>query len=207
MMNCQTFERYLVDYLEGTLSSKDTHDVDAHLEQCVHCQTLLAEEQEISEKLHQLPPLKCPEQLIDTVLIEIKKEQAQVTWRERLQWWFVYDRLWKFGVTAAAIAVLVVMVVFYEGGDTPQIQPMTYSPEELEQAKQDIALTLAYVRYYTEKTENILEDQLVATRAAIRQPVRTVLEDQLESTQAAIRRPVETKVKEALTSIIDGGTL
>jgi hypothetical protein len=206
-MNCQTFEQYLVDYLEGTLSSKDTCDVDAHLQQCVHCQTLLAQEKAISEKLQQWPKLTCPESVIEEVFFEIDARQPHVSWKTSIQWWFAPEHVWKIGVAAAIIVVLVVVKFLYLGGDASQIQQIVYSAEEVEQAKKDIELTLAYVHHYTKKTSNILEHQLASTQTVVRQPVQTILEHQIASTQTAIRRPVETRVKNALTSILDGGTL
>jgi hypothetical protein len=205
-MNCQTFEQYLVDYLEGTLSSEDTRDVDAHLQFCVFCQTLLAEEQAISEKLQQWPKLTCPEHVIKDVFFDIEKRQPHVSWKTSIQWCFAPERFWKIGV-AAAIVLLVLMTLFYLGGDAPQIQQIAYSAEEVEQAKKDIELTLAYVYHYTEKTGNILEHQLASTQTVVRQPVQTILEHHIASTQTAIRRPVETRIKNTLTSILDGGTL
>lgn len=205
-MNCQTFEHYLVDYLEGTLSSKDTHDVDAHLQFCGHCQTLLAQEKAISEKLQQWPKLTCPESVIEKVFFEIAERQPKVSWKTSIQWWFAPEHVWKIGV-AAAIVLLVLMAFFYRGGDDQQVQQIAYSTEEVEQAKKDIELTLAYVHHYTQKTSNILEHQLASAQTVVRQPIQTILERQIASTQTAIRRPVETRVKNALTSILDGGTL
>ena len=206
-MNCQTFEQYLVDYLEGTLSSEDTRDVDAHLQFCVCCQTLLAEEQAISEKLHQWPKLTCPESVIEEVFFEIDARQPNVSWKTSIQWWFAPEHVWKIGVAAAAIVLLVLMAFFYLGGDDQQVQQIAYSAEEVEQAKKDIELTFAYVHHYTQKTSNILEHQLASAQTVVRQPIQTILERQIVSTQTAIRRPVETRVKNAITSILDGGTL
>ena len=207
LMNCQMFEQYLVDYLEGTLSSKDTRDVETHLQFCVHCQTLLAQEKAISEKLQQWPKLTCPESVIEEVFFEIEGRQPDVSWKTSIQWWFAPERFWKIGVAAAAIVLLVIMTFLYLGGDDQQVQQIAYSAEEVEQARKDIELTLAYVHYYTEKTGNILENQLVSTQTVVRQPVQTILKHQIASTRTAIRQPVETRVKNALTSILDGGTL
>ena len=206
-MNCQTFEQYLVDYLEGTLSSEDTRDVDAHLQFCVHCQTLLAQEKAISEKLQQWPKLTCPESVIEEVFFEIDERQPNVSWKTSIQWWFAPEHAWKIGIAAAAIVLLVLMAFFYLGGNARQVQQIAYSTEEVEQARKDIELTLAYVHHYTQKTSNILEHQLASTQTIVRQPVQTILKHQIASTQIAIRRPVETRVKNALTSILDGGTL
>ena len=96
----------LKHYLEGTLSSKDTRDVDAHLQHCVHCQTLLAQEKAISEKLHQWPELTCPESVIEEVFHTIDERRPRVSWKIRIQWWFAPERFWKIGV-AAAIVLLV----------------------------------------------------------------------------------------------------
>ena len=188
------------------MSSKDTHDVDAHLQHCVHCQTLLAQEKAISEKLRQWPKLTCPESVVEEVFFEIDKKQPKVSWKTSIQWWFAPEHVWKIGV-AAAIVLLVLMAFFYLGGDDQQVQQIAYSAKEVEQARKDIELTLAYVHHYTQKTSNILEHQLVSTQTIVRQPVQTILEHQIASTQIAIRRPVETRVKNALTSILDGGTL
>lgn len=206
-MNCQAFEQYIVDYVEGTLSSKHKSEVEAHLQHCVKCQTLLAEEQAISEKLHQWPKFPCPERVIKDVFLEIDKRQPHVSWKTSLPWWFAPEHLWKIGVMAAAIVLLVAITIFYLGGNGQQTQSITYSPEEIEQAKKDIELTLAYVHYYTEKTGDILEYQLASTQTVVRQPVQTILEHQITSTQTAIRQPVETRIKNTLTSILDGGTL
>ena len=216
-MNCQTFEYYLVDYIEGTLSAHDTRDADAHLQQCVACRTLLAQEQAISTTLQQWSALQCPDSVVEKVLTEIEQRESRLSWRERLQGWLTLHQLWTMGATAAAVVVLVVIAVFYLGGDNPPVQQMTFSPEEVEQARHDIALTLAYVHYYTKKTGTIVEQQLVSTETTVRQPVQTVLEYQLTSAQTAVRQPmqmmrpvprmIEDTVKETFTSIFDGGTL
>jgi hypothetical protein len=220
-MNCQTFEQYLVDYLEGTLSAQDTRDVDAHLQQCVTCRTLLAQEQAISTTLRQWPALHCPDSVIEKVLTEIGSREPRISWRERLQGWLMLHQLWKMGATAAAVVALVVIAMFYFGGDNLPVQRTTFSPDEVEQAKQDIALTLAYVNYYTKKAGIIVEHQLASTETIVRQPVQAALAHQMTSAQTAVRQPVQmvrpvpkmiedtvtSTVKKTFTSIFDGGTL
>jgi carbohydrate-binding DOMON domain-containing protein len=161
--------------------------------------------------------LQCPDSVIEKVLTEIEQRESRLSWRERLQGWLMLHQLWKMGATAAAVVALVVIAVFYLGGDNPQVQQITFSSDEVKQARHDIELTLAYVHYYTKKTGTIVEQQLASTETTVRQPVQTVLEHQLTSAHAAVRQPVqmvrpvprmiEETVKETFTSIFDGGTL
>lgn len=197
-MNCQTFEQYLVDYLEGTLSQEQTRDADAHLQQCDQCQVLLAQEQTISAKIRQLPTLSCPKSVLERVFDRIEEEQRFLSWRERLQWWFVNHHLGKIGMTAAAIVVFVMIGIFYQGGDNPPVSPGTYSEEELKQAQRDIELTLAYVNDYAQQTGNIVEEQLALAHIAVTQPIQTLVAEQI---LFAIKHPLETNIKDTFISL------
>lgn len=210
-MTCQTFEQYFVDYLEGTLSSELMRDAEAHLHQCRQCRAELAQQRNISAQIRRLTESQCPDRVLDSVLIRIEQDRQRFSWRTRFQAWCrAENALWKMGTTAAAaFLILAVAALFYQGGEIPSRQPLQYSAEEVEEARRDIELTLAYVNLYTQKTGHIVEQQLAAAHSAVTQPVQNTLRLQLRSTGKAVTQPLEENMLEPVNSLLHkyGGIL
>ena len=60
-MNCQQFEQWLDDYLDGELSAKQSWHLMDHSARCGHCQRALARAQEVQQVLKSMPAPAVPE--------------------------------------------------------------------------------------------------------------------------------------------------
>ncbi len=199
-MQCQTFEQYSVDYLEGTLSPRTMHDADAHLQCCAHCRALLAEARMVSEALRRLPQESCPDHIVEQVMQQQALRGARsvrVSWSERLSQWFGPVHIRRFGLATVAVLLVVVTVWQYQRGQHRPVETETYSAAEVEQAKREIELTLAYLHRYMQQTSTAVEYQLASTQTTLTEPVHTILAEQIQSTQTAVRRPMQTLITDA----------
>jgi anti-sigma factor RsiW len=200
-MQCQTFERYIIDYVDGTLRPQDAADVDAHLQQCARCRSALADARAMSESLRALPQEPCPDYVIESVLEDVERRVDHDSWVERLSQWCGSGRIWKTGFAMATALLLVVAAGLYQGGIRWPARPETYSAADVEQARREIELTLAYIHHYTQQAGEIVEYQLASTQEVVTEPVHTILVEQLQSTQTAVRQPVQTFMNDAVVPL------
>lgn len=206
MMTCRTVEHALVDYLDGALSGQARRDVDAHLARCQHCQALLADEQAISERLQQLPRRSCPEKVLNAIFDEVEHTRSPTTWKTWFQW-PAFAHPWQVGLAGAALIFCLVVGTGFLGGDLSSLHALKTGVQELEDLRQDLVVTIAYVQHYLNQPNAILEDQLTSVQAAVQQPVQRTLTQHLASARQMIRQSVETGVRDTLRSIFDGGLL
>ncbi|MBN2012849.1 zf-HC2 domain-containing protein [candidate division KSB1 bacterium] len=163
-MTCKEFEMWMIDYMDGSLSREQRERVDAHLQKCATCRTMLADEEAVHAELHQLPKMSCPDDVIDQLLDAVGDDTDSLT--DRIRSWFRVEPVWKFGLAGALALALIVAAIYipYEK-HMATLQQTEYTPEEIEQAKSDIELALAYFHHYAQKTETIIEQQVLSEAA------------------------------------------
>lgn len=82
------------------------------------------------------------------------------------------------------VIIIISVLMFYPKHDSQEYLQQTYSLEEIEQAKKNINLALGYFAYCYQKTENIIEKEII---------------------QNYIINPINSSFKSAIRIIINGG--
>ena len=152
IMTCQEFNKKLVDYIDGNMSFKQKKQFNIHLKNCTKCSMALLQYQELLDKLHKAPEVKCPDHIVERIFHATESSGEKADFSK-----FIFSR--KLGI-AAAIAIIVICTVLFFPGRYHQkdIQP-TYSTEEIIQAKKEAELALGYFHFYTKKAETIIADE------------------------------------------------
>ena len=182
-MTCKQFDTMLVDFVDGNLSKKQMKEIKAHVETCTTCQAVLADYQNMIEKLNHVPAQKCPDFIVDTVLDAVPdtKKSFIRTLSER----FTSGMAWKVSF-AAALAIIVVSIVLFHPPQPPVIdENQQYTEEEIAQAKRDVKLAFGYFNHYAKKAENAIEEQVLAK---------------------GVVEPVSSTIKIAFKPILNGGS-
>jgi len=176
-------------YVDDELHGEELGRFERHIESCESCAKELALAREVAHELRELPWYSCPEHVSEEAAIRIgaDADEAGRTWLDRLRARFSGGILsMPRPAVAAALIVIVAAVVlvlsqkdlpFFTGGAPSGEQEVTV--EELEKAKNDAILALAYVSKYCRKSGEILQNQDIAGR----------LNKPLEGTSIAPIRP------------------
>ena len=136
-MKCQKVKKHLIDYLEGTLSSRKREAIRLHLHACEAC---AKEEQDLSEvlgKVRTLDPRDPGETFWEEFPAQVKQKwlTTQVdttsTLRDRLSWWFdpmQYSRRWLLAGSSVLFVALASILIFHFSSP-PQSPPVTQREE------------------------------------------------------------------------------
>lgn len=185
-MKCNEFEKIIIDYIDGKLENSLKIEADKHVADCSECHTLLIQEKNIQHTLKNLPQYECPGKVIENVFQKIREQKSPVFPVIKRITWFNQKRSLKIAIAAVAVTVLLIFTFLNPVNKNQNIDNVQYSEKEIEQAKKDIELALAYLNHYTQKTQLILEKQVFS------QP---------------IIKPVKSSVKKAFKPLLDGGAL
>ncbi len=112
MKTCTEIQDLLIDFLEKNLDT-DTHaEVQKHLEKCEACQTELAELQDFTNLIPQMPIITVPQNVKNTFYQTLEQEKASLIGKplilRTVRW---YETVW----TKAAAAVLILALGFVLG--------------------------------------------------------------------------------------------
>jgi len=113
-VNHKSAQRYIADYLDGTLSSRRRARLDQHLERCDECQNEVHELRLTISLLRGLADPEPPENLAESVLQRIAAGEADASWTKRADQWL--GSLWEavsapqYALPAAAVLALVAVL-------------------------------------------------------------------------------------------------
>lgn len=113
-MNHKSAQRYIADYLDGTLSSRRRARLDQHLERCDECQNEVHELRLTISLLRGLADPEPPENLAESVLQRIAAGEADASWTKRADQWL--GSLWEavsapqYALPAAAVLAVVAVL-------------------------------------------------------------------------------------------------
>ena len=168
-MNCQEFDSIVADYMEGNVNTEQKFEVETHLKQCSKCQTVFNHYKEIVEKLHALPKEKCPDEVIEKVFQYVKADAQKPSFLTNTYQKITERYSWKISFALGIIILAIIISYPYLGYKEPVQQQ--YTVEEIEKAKKDVELALAYFNKFTTKTEEIMETQVIQNYFI--KPIRT----------------------------------
>jgi len=170
---CGQMRNRLDGWLDGTLGKPEADRVREHLASCKACRKRLEGERRLIRELSDLPQLRCPGRVTDSILERVgagKKKSASPAWRE----WIPGRRFWKPALAFGLITVLA-LVWKFNVPKTPKKQ-IPYSPEEIGQAVDAVKWSMAFsaqtIRKSGAQAIGVLSDRLPKT---IRRSVRMAL--------------------------------
>ncbi len=185
-MNCQNCLEFIDKYLEGELSRKQRMQMADHLKKCDHCRKAVEVYEKMTTDIRDIEPRECPNEIVDSVyeLLNLNQPKPErVSILERLREFLnAHQRQMRLAV-AGAVIVFFALLIHLRVSHQPRIN-QKYSAEEIDQAKDQVKLALAYFNHVTTKTEEILEKQVL--------PKDVV-------------QPMKSSIKTAMKPLINGG--
>ncbi|MFH1229944.1 MAG: anti-sigma factor, partial [Planctomycetota bacterium] len=103
-MKCDDIKKLLNPYIDNELSEEDANRVKMHLQECVDCAKEVAELDKVRQMINDLPRLKAPCELVETVrqrMVKTEPASVSILWRYR----------WVISSFASAAAVLILVYV------------------------------------------------------------------------------------------------
>lgn len=186
-MTCQQVEQLLDDFHDGKISLKTKRQINAHLESCSNCHSLYNNYQTMLDSLHRLEVHSCPDEIVENVYAILNLEKGAVSSRQSfVDLIFEYVRQYRFRlgiVGAVAVIILSLMISDVNFHQPPQIEKQ-YSETEIEQAKDQVKLALAFFNEITGRTQKILEEQVLPQQ---------------------VIQPLKTSLKTAIKPLLNGG--
>jgi hypothetical protein len=113
-MNCQTFNDWLPEYLEDTLSTADQAAAREHVQKCGACQMALARQEALAKSLRlafqrETQRLSLSPETKRNVLNALKRPEFPPTAGERIQAFFAV--LWRHPAWAGTVLVCLVLLI------------------------------------------------------------------------------------------------
>lgn len=78
-MGCSKYQSLFTAYLDGVLSNKERHEIEAHLASCHNCQQILDQLSLIVSKTKELEKKRTSPYFVPRVMKRIREEEARVT--------------------------------------------------------------------------------------------------------------------------------
>lgn len=185
-MDCKECQGAIGEYFERQLPNKKRKLVSQHLKMCSTCQKEYQEFEIMLNDFRDMKLEKCPPEVVDSVfqILDIADSLDQKsTIREALsEFFFGHARQLRFAA-AMIFVCFFVLFVYVKVSRQPQLSQQ-YSAEEVEQAKDQVELALAYFNQVTTRTGEILEKQVLPQQ---------------------VYKPMKTSIKTALKPLINGG--
>jgi len=165
MMNCHDIENIIEPYVDGDLEPGIRQQVEEHIARCQDCEAKLTLAVRIHDGLGALPKVTCPDSVVQTVSARIE--------RERKGWlggikpaWRIFRRRYAvgFAVGVAIIAVTIMTANRYSPSRWFHDEPPQYTQQEIALARQNILLAFGYVHYATNRTQQVIEEDILPRR-------------------------------------------
>ena len=171
---CAWFRDRVDLYIDGDLAGEELERFEAHIDGCAACRGELELARQVVDGLRSLPGLACPDSVLDEAAgrIDVKQPAAG---RNRLREWLAGVRILTLRPALAAMTLVVVVAAVYmvshEGlmlpddpDSTQQLTAVEMTPQEVEAARQDVALAFAYVSKYSRKAGVIVKNDVIDER-------------------------------------------
>lgn len=173
--DCGWILERIESYVDDGLHGGELEIFERHIESCDACGRELSLARDVARGLRALPWYRCPDHVADNAAVRIGADADAVrgTWFDRLRQGFKSSLLsHPRPAMAAALVVIVASAVFvFSQRERPLFSDAGVSPgeqdvsvEELEMAKNDAMLALAYVGKYCRRSGEIVKNEVIADR-------------------------------------------
>jgi anti-sigma factor RsiW len=146
-------------YLDGDLSPAESAAANLHLGRCPVCAEELQLARQVAGSLRALPAMTCPDSIPEAVRERIgaagNAQWGVKPWPWYYRWQEFFRRPAVIGVATALLFVVITAVM----GNQQQPQP-AYTQAEIEEAKLDAKLALAYLGKYTTRAGETVRDDV-----------------------------------------------
>lgn len=190
---CQLFQLHIDAYLDGDLESARTSELEAHLEQCEHCNAEVRYAQQLHAAVIDLPILNCSDAALEPIDRLFEQGVTSNTDASETKGHWLRDMINSIPgfVRYGAPATLVLLVglglgsgylqpensVEIAGVDPANVQEVPrYSEDEIIQALQDLEVALDYLGQMSQRTNVMIEDRFV--RRQLEDSIRASFRDQ-----------------------------
>lgn len=160
-MNCQDCEHLIEHFFQKALMKEEIHHINQHLEECQKCNQLYRDYEQLENVLHSLPPVKCPEDVIQAVIQEIN-QSARGNWGVSLMNLVTFFKHQSRLAIASGLVIFSVLFFLLTMTVYQHINPVeSYSKEELLAANNDVKHTLAKINSISRKISRIVTHDVV----------------------------------------------
>ena len=157
-MDCREYEYLITDYLEKKCTPEQRRRIETHFSGCESCRVMAADEQAVIDRLSSMQPAACPDEVIDQVMekIDIKR----MTLMERISSWLTVNPSWRYAASLAGTALIVILAVLLSlPPKNNKIKThQEFTEAEIQQAKAEAEMALAYFSVYSNKTITAVEE-------------------------------------------------
>ena len=179
-MECQECEKLIDEYLDRQMTSKIRKQIFSHLQSCQKCSQYYQENERLLSSIHNLKIKQCPNEVVNNVY-NILKIDKKISRRDTIfdlinEFVFLHTR--KFGLIVGVLIIFFFAIFIYHNFNRPTNINHYYTEAEIEQAKSDVKLALAYINQVTIRTEQIIEKQVLSKNVIkpMKSSIKTAIE-------------------------------
>lgn len=185
-MNCQECQNLKDGYFHHELSFKIKKQVRAHLKICSTCCAEYLQYEKLLQEIGSLKIQPCPDEVTERVFEILSLDENKAIRISLIEKFikFVNRYRWKIVVAGAVAVVIPCMIVIYPIITRQTMNKQHYTEAEIEQAKDQVKLALAYFNMITSRTQKILEEQVLPQQ---------------------VIEPMKSSIKTAIKPLLNGG--
>lgn len=162
-MNCQECENLMDEFFQHQLAVNSKKRIRKHLNICSSCRKTYHDYKNVIQVIQNLEIQSCPDEVVDNVFDILnldRQSNYQLSWITKFAEYLSRYRF-KIGLAGAVVMIIVSMILVY-----PIINPkppvnQQYSNAQVELAKDEVKLALAYFNEITSRTQKIIEEQVL----------------------------------------------
>lgn len=180
---CYFIQLQIDSFIDGELSSAQQEVFMSHVHSCEECGRELQYAQTVHDAVLDLPAIDCDENVLEPIHRLVNNghestapDRASSLWTQLQDWLGGAPVFVRYAMPVAAVAVLAVAIwpaVFSPAQDAPQVatqtvqpvevQQVSYSPEDIQQALSDLNLAIDYLNEVSQRTEVMIGDRFLIT--------------------------------------------
>jgi len=185
-MNCEECENLMDEFFHHELSFKVKRQIRGHLKSCPKCQAVSQEYDNMLQELRSLEVHRCPNVVVEKVFDILNLAEGpgyRISLLEKFVEFLNRYRL-RTGLVGAAVLIILAMIIIYPRLSQKPHVKQQYSEVQIEQAKDQVKMALAYFNEITSRTQRIIEEQVLPQQ---------------------VIKPMKSSIRTAIKPLIDGG--
>ena len=164
---CYFVQLQVDSFLDGELPDAQQQVFLGHVQSCAACSSELQLARNLHDAILDLPLLDCPDLVLEPAYrISNSGAVAEPWWSALWNWLDAAPRSLQFAAPGFAILIVAVVLNFSFTPDSPAPQiaieeTQQYSPEEIQQALQDLNLAIDYLNEVSQRTEVMIGERFL----------------------------------------------